>query len=437
MKHDRMTTLYAVLLLVIFGGVVVHAPLSVGLGLLMPEYELLIKSWKELLLVVASIVALLVVWRRGLWRELVRDRIVQLVALYVAIHTLMAAALMTGLLPTLAGLAIDLRYILFFALVYVLLRAAPDYRRRFLQVFAAGAAVVVGFGIAQLFLPADILSHIGYGESTIQPYLTVDKNHDYIRINSTLRGPNPLGAYVVIVLGVLGAYIVRRKQLLNWSKQTAYVGLAVLASLIALWITYSRSALGGAGIALFLVAVVALRRFISRTVWIAASMIFFALIGGLIVGRDHPFVTNVLLHENREGGSPTSSNDGHVESLIDGGDRMLRQPIGGGIGSTGSASLMSDSPLIIENQYLFIAHEVGWLGLGIFLWLYGLILVRLWKQRADWLSLGIFASGIGLACIGVLLPVFVDDTVGIVWWGLAAIALNQGGSNVRTRKKTK
>jgi hypothetical protein len=35
----------------------------------------------------------------------------------------------------------------------------------------------------------------------------------------------------------------------------------------------------------------------------------------------------------------------------------------------------------------------------------------------------VFASGIGLAVIGVLLPVFVDETVAIIWWGLAAVGL--------------
>jgi hypothetical protein len=109
---------------------------------------------------------------------------------------------------------------------------------------------------------------------------------------------------------------------------------------------------------------------------------------------------------------------------------MRRQPIGGGVGSTGSASLMTDSPLFIENQYLFIAHETGWFGLGLFIALMSLLLVRLWRYRRDWLALGVLTSGIGLSCIGLLLPVWVDDTVSIIWWGLAAIALASGGQNV-------
>ena len=50
-------------------------------------------------------------------------------------------------------------------------------------------------------------------------------------------------------------------------------------------------------------------------------------------------------------------------------------------------------------------------------------MVGAWKRRQDWLALGVFGSGIGLALIGVLLPVWVDDTVSIVWWALLAIVL--------------
>ena len=102
---------------------------------------------------------------------------------------------------------------------------------------------------------------------------------------------------------------------------------------------------------------------------------------------------------------------------------MVHQPFGAGIGSTGSASLYGAQPLIVENQYLFIAHEVGWIGLALFLIIFVKILQQLWKRRADWLALGVFASGIGLALIGLLLPVWVDDTVAIIWWGLAAVAI--------------
>jgi hypothetical protein len=164
-------------------------------------------------------------------------------------------------------------------------------------------------------------------------------------------------------------------------------------------------------------------------VWIGLSIATLAVIAGLIAGQNSTFVSNVVLHEDPTEGNSINSNDGHFASVQDGFTRMIRQPFGAGIGSTGSASLHGDSPTIIENQYLFIAHEAGWLGLGVFIVLFMMVLWRLWQGRQDWLCLGVFASGIGLALIGLLLPVWVDDTVAIIWWGLAAIALARGVNN--------
>jgi hypothetical protein len=359
----------------------------------------------------------------------------QLAAVYSLLHVLVAAALLRGPLATMAGLAIDLRYIAFFVLVYVLMKAAPRYRRQFVQVAAGGAVVVIGFAVLQIFLPPDILTHIGYGDSTIQPYLTVDKNPQFIRVNSTLRGPNPLGAYAVIVLGVLAGVVARGRLKLKKNRLTMLTGALALGSIVALWISYSRSALVAAFVAVGVVAVITLHRHVSRRAWIAGAIILCALAGGLIVERGSPLVSNILLHENPSGGSAISSNDGHLSSLEIGARRMLRQPIGAGIGSTGSASLFTDSPLVIENQYLFVAHEVGWLGLALFIALLAVIFVKLWRFQRDWLSLGVFASGLGLLIIGLLLPVWVDDTVSIIWWGLAAVALGTGGNDARQPAK--
>jgi len=68
-----------------------------------------------------------------------------------------------------------------------------------------------------------------------------------------------------------------------------------------------------------------------------------------------------------------------------------------------------------------------------------MVLARLWSKRSDWMALAAFSSGIGLIVVGLLLPVWADDTVSIVWWGLAAVILADGkGTNGKaTNKKTK
>ncbi len=366
---------------------------------------------------------------------LLGDRIVQIGLGYAGLHLLLVAFMYKGLLPTVAGLMIDLRYVAFFILAWSCVKLFPKSRAWFVKVGIGGALVVMVFALLQVFvLPRDILAHIGYGKTTIEPYLTVDLNDAFVRINSTLRGPNPLGAYAGIVLAVVAAAIGYRKVPRQvW--QYILVGVLVIGGAVSLYVSYSRSAIV-AGIGMVVIALaVSLRNKLSREAWIGGSIVLCMAAGAVVALQGPAFVSNVILHENPGGGSEQKSNEGHVESLEQGGARVLAQPFGAGVGSTGSASLYGDNGVIIENQYLFVAHEAGWLGLGLFTWLFVTVLLRLWQRRKEYLALGMFASGLGLAAIGLLLPVWADDTVAIVWWGLAATAL--GGKEMYVRHKTK
>ncbi|TAL15286.1 hypothetical protein EPN95_00130 [Patescibacteria group bacterium] len=420
--RTKLEKAYVVILLTIFGGIVLQAPISVGLGALLPHFDLLIKSWAEILMLVATVLGIIIL-RRERRMAILKEPLMVGVAIYAGFYALSLLLFGGEISSVAAGLAIDLRYILFFVLVYIALRLHPDYRVLFIKVGIAGALVVMIFALLQVFiLPADVLKYIGYNTNTIAPYLTVDQNHAFIRINSTLRGPNPLGAYAGIVLALVLAFWFRAKYAMFKLPVLPTVVIFV-GSLVAVWVSYSRSALIGAAIAVFIVLAVTLSRKISRQGWIIGAVIVFATVGGLFAVTNPTFVSNVLLHENPSGGSSTNSNQGHISSLQDGILRFVVQPFGAGVGSTGSASLHTDTPLIIENQYLFVAHESGWLGLAFFLMIFIGVMSRLWQRRSGWLALGVFASGVGLAIIGLLLPVWVDDTVAIVWWGLAAVAI--------------
>ena len=419
----RLTTLYAWLLLIVFGGIVVYTPLSVAIGTSWPPAALWIKSWKELVMLAALVIGAVLVTQRHLWRDLFGDWVIRLIAGYTTLQLILAISMPHTTATLLAGLAVDLRYILYFGLVYVLLRIAPEWRPLFIKVGAVGAGIVVGFAALQTVLPRDLLAGIGYSKETIVPYLTVDQNPDYIRFGSTLRGPNPLGAYAVIVLALVAALLLRKKLALRRRKVQLVTGLMIACSAVALWVSYSRSAVIAAVIALGDVVVLGRSWRLSRRGWMAlGGVVVILLIVGAAASRSS-FISNVVLHENPNGGSSVSSNDGHLQSVETGVQRLLVQPFGAGIGSTGSASLYGGDGLIIENQYLFIAHEAGWLGLALFMALFILIMWRLYRRADDWLALGVFASGLGLAAIGLFLPVWADDTVSIVWWGLAALAL--------------
>lgn len=423
---------FAVILMVVVFGVAIHAPVTIYLSTHFPDWELVIKSWKELLLGLATVILLVEVARRQMFGQFLRDRIIQMLLAYAGLHFVLAALIPNSVSAIGAGLLIDLRYLLFFTLVYCGVRLVPNLRVTFLRVVMVGAGVILGFALLQMFvLPRDILANIGYGPDTIAPYLTVDDNEDYVRINSTLRGPNPLGAYAVIIFAIVVAAATKFGGRLR-SDQHLVTGIAVAASCLMLIVSYSRSALLALLIATgAIVAHISGARISKKLVGmcagilVAVSLLFITFAG-------NPVVSHIVWHDDPNGGGRVDSNQEHVNSLIDGTERMVSQPFGAGIGSTGSASLLSDKPIVIENQYLFTAHEVGWLGLGLFIWLFVTIMRQLWRARASALALGVFASGLGLAAIGILLPVWVDDTVSIVWWGLAALGV--GGWEMGNRK---
>lgn len=421
MNRRVLEQVIAWLLLLIWGLIVLHAPLTVWL--VSQGAPVWVKAWKEVLMVGAAILLLVHTLRLRRFAEFTRDPILWAAIAYGLINLIMALCMPTTLTATLAGLAINLRYVLYFMLVYVFVRLHPVYRRSFGRIGVIGAAIVVGFALLQLVLPHDILKYLGYSDTTIAPYLTVDENTAYIRENSTLRGPNPLGAYAGSVAIVVVAYMTQR-----WAKLTtprhrwALVGMLV-ASLVALWVSYSRSALIATVVGIACVLAVRFATRMRPLHWgtLVLGTLVLACIGWAL--RNSSFVHNVILHDNPTTGASVDSNAGHLSSLQDGLARMASQPFGAGVGSTGSASLLSDEGLIIENQYLMIAHEVGWLGLGLFIWLYYLVMVALWRRRSAWLALGVWASGLALGLIGLVLPVWTDDTIAIVWWGLAAVTL--------------
>lgn len=424
------------ILLIVFGGIVLHAPLSVGFGVLFPDVSDVIKAWKEILLAVAALCMLAVLYIKKRW-DIMKSPLMYLISGYAALHLVLLPVFPQGPAAALAGLVIDLRFLLFFVLVYAAIRLYPSLRRSFIVTFFAGAFLVAAFALLQVFvLPHDVLKYIGYSSSTISPFLTVDENQDFIRINSTLRGPNPLGAFAGIVLAAVAALWLMAKPR-QFRGQKLAGSVIVIGSLVALWASYSRSALVAAIVAIAIVVVVAIGRKISRRLWIAMVFAGLIVVAGVFAARDTGFVSNVVLHQNATTGAAIDSNEAHADSLEDGAARVLRQPLGGGIGSTGSASFYGDQPLVIENQFLFIAHESGWLGLIGFLAITYAVLRGLWRKRSDWLALAVFASGIGMVLIGLLLPVWVDDTVAIIWWGLAAVALAGGNKTpFKTRNKS-
>lgn len=425
MRSDVLLKIYLYALMAVLAGVVFHAPLSVWLGVTLPEYDLLISAWKEILIVSLFPLALFLAHRYNKWKELLKDKLLILIGLYALLHFLMIVLFPLPSLAVVSGLMIDLRYLLFFVLIYVGLQLMPSYAWKFLWVSIGAAVLSLFFVLLQIFLlPPDFLRVLGYGPDTISTHQYVDNNPEFVRINGTLRGPNPLGAYAIIITSLAAAYVFSGMAKVKEKLNVLLVGFLGLGGVLAAWVSYSRAALVAAIASVGLIGVIFYAKKIPLKVWAASLILALLVVGGTVYAlRDTHFVQHVIFHEDPQGVSERTSNEEHVESLQVGTERLLEQPLGAGVGSTGSASLYTNDPIIIENQYLFIAHETGWLGIILFLAIMIIVLWRLWKVPHNWLSVGMLASGIGLSAVGLLLPVWADDTVSLVWWGLVAIAL--------------
>lgn len=435
MKKTLVTTFVVAATAVIIALMPFHAFLTVWASSLIGHYTLL-RLWKELLVFVLGLVALWLVFRRpALCTQFLGSWLFRLMLIYfglmvvlglvaLARHTVNRSALYEGLIE-------DLRLVVFFFIAWVAASYSPWLRAHWRQLLLIPAAVVVVFGLLQAFvLPADFLSHFGYAASTIKPFDTVDQNLQFIRVQSTMRGADPLGAYLVVVLAALTAIasdlVFRRQGLTKHQKTVVLWGIFGAATLAVLYFTYSRSAYVGALIAM---VVAVWRTLPSKRVrqWLFIAGLAVCVVFGVTAYalRHNPTFEDTFFHTSQLSKSKQSSNHNHQEALKAGMHDLVHQPFGLGPGSAGPASQHNNHPArIAENYFLQVGQEAGWLGLGLFVAITALVGTVLWDKRTepDLLALTLLASLAGLIVVNLLLPAWTDDTLAYAWWGLAGIA---------------
>ena len=400
-----------------------HAFLTVWLASNFGHYTAF-RLWKEALLVVCSLGSTYLLLTDTKIRSHTLSR--RLVWLIVAYGLLQLAA---GLLAwqrddvtTKAlgyGLISNTRFLVFFLFCWAVALRTARLHKNWQKLLLWPALVVIAFGLLQiLVLPHDFLRHFGYGRPTILPFETINHNAYYVRIQSTLRGSNPLGAYLVVPLTVLSVLIVRGQR--NWQRLALLLG-----GLVVLFFSFSRSAWLGAAIAIGLAVVLGARsaRARQRIGYVALAGLVLVVSLGLAL-RHNARVENVVLHSESHTTAITSSNEGHVSALKSGLGDIIHHPLGLGTGTAGPASVYNNRPpRIAENYFLQIGQETGLLGLLLFIMITGGVAYLLWMHRADPLALSLFASLIGLTVINLLSHAWADDTLAYVWWGFAGVAM--------------
>ncbi|HEY1645591.1 MAG TPA: O-antigen ligase family protein [Candidatus Saccharimonadales bacterium] len=426
MERVKQLAVYvpAVLIVVILALIPFHAFLTVWASSLVGHYTLL-RLWKEFLVAICILGTLYIFFTDRKIRELFYySRLIQLIILFLLVELIWGVvARQSGSVNTKAllyGWLSDCRYLVFFLVTLIIAKKTTTLKNKSLKLVIWPAAVVILFGLLQVFvLPRDFLAHFGYNKiTTIPPYQTVNNNINYVRIISTLRGANPLGAYLLIPLSLATILIVRGRKV--WQM----AGL-LIAGLIVMFFSYSRSAWIGLVVVFALSVYWAVKsKALKRNLLYIAVALVIVLGGIAIVGRNNTHVQNILFHTQTHTTAKTSSDQGHSSHLRIGIKQVLTEPLGKGPGTAGPASVYNKhSARIPENYYVQIGQEVGWLGLAVFLAINVLIAISLWVRRADTLSLALLASFIGLIVVNMLLEGWTDDTLSYLWWGLAGIAI--------------
>jgi len=399
------------------------------------------KAWKDILL--ASLVLLAIVQAfidPEMFRQIWKYWITKLIFVYGLLHVAVALFVGNQTEPLLLGLSINLRMLSIFLVAEVVFYYIKVTKQDLTKVLLAPAVVVVGFGLLQvLFLPYDFLRHFGYMEGiTIAPFNTIDQQLDQLRIMSTLRGPNPLGSYLilpgVVILSFVIGFMVRfyKNKTRKRASNLLFATCSLLATLVVLYGSHSRSA--------WLGFVIACGVCVLLTVSSKWRLVLIGLgIAGLLVGsaglyqmRESSFVQNVILHDNPDVGPSQTSNSDHLLALKDAAQDIGERPLTGcGPGCAGPASFYdSDGAKLSENYYLQVGQEVGVIGIGLFCAIILLVGRELFKQRSNSLALALFASLVGISVANMLLHVWADDTLAYVWWGLAGAVIATSKFNI-------
>lgn len=400
-----------------------HAFLTVWLSSAFGHYTAL-RLWKEaLLLVIGLAVLYLLMTDHKIRSHTLTRRLVWLVVAYAVLQLAIGAISLrfSNVTPKAVGygLLVNLRFLAFFLLVWAVALRTGRLKNRWSRLLLWPAAVVIGFGVLQAFvLPDDFLRHFGYGSGTIEPFETVNNNRDYVRIASTLRGPNPLGAYLIVP--ITGLAVV----LFSATKKWRYAAL-LTAGLVVLGFSFSRSGLLGAFVSLGIVTAIMARADQAKKIIISlvAAVLVLGIVGSVVVHKSRQ-LENIVLHTETNSKVATSSNDGHIGSVKGAFGDIVDHPFGRGPGTAGPASVYNNgSPRIAENYFLQLGQEVGLLGMGMFILINAGVGFLLWSRRKDPLALTLFASLIGISLVNLLSHAWTDDTLAYVWWGLAGIAM--------------
>lgn len=424
----NLVDLASLIILIILFLVPFQGFLPVWLSSLFGHYTLF-RLWKEFLLVVILLISLYYLFfDQKIKKTVLKNKLTWLIILFLLAEVVYAfIAYQQKTVSTKAlffGLLLDCRYFIFFGVVWIISLKNKTLISLVPKIILYPALIVVGFGLLQIFvLPNNFLAHFGYNSSTILPFQTINNNSKYVRILSTLRGSNPLGAYLIIPITYLGLLLF--KKIKKFPKINLNLVIFLIGSLVVLVFSFSRSAWIGAFLSILLIVLLSLESAQAKKRLLLLGLVLLIILGFVVfIERHNPKIQNLFFHTQNHSASSISSDQAHLNSTISNLKELIHRPLGGGPGISGPASIYNKyhSAMIPEDYYLQIGQEVGVFGLIIYLAINFTILIKLYKNRKNTLHLMLFCSLIGIMVVNLFLMAWTDDTLAYLWWGILGMS---------------
>lgn len=386
---------------------------------------------KEIVLAIGAGLALAVGLRRGVVQKLLQDKIIWLITAFVALNVLFAQVVVTDLDAEVLGVIYNVRFLIMFVWAMILVRLYKPKRliKTAVKVVLTVGLLVVIFGLFQyLFLPDDALRHLGYDRTNgVLPAFFIDDKPDLERIMSTIRDPNSLGSYLLIILGFSSVWALSVE---GGKRKVRYMVFAALTLLAIFW-TFSRAAWIGAVATIVVIGffVAVRQRFRVKTykvpILIASVLLLILGATGLYAFRDTYLVQNVVFHAD-EATVLEDPNELRLRFWQESFEDIANEPLGSGPGTAGLASIRNDERTVLnENYYFQTAQETGVIGLVLFVAILLIAAVRLYSRARtqDLVAIALLASLAGLMITNFLAHIWANEAVAYTWWGLAGLVV--------------
>lgn len=324
--------------------------------------------WKEFLIVVLCVAALFEHRKQGI-KDLLRNKFVWLVLVFMIYSTL---SVLWSPDLSLNRLIYGIKYeVAFFGLIIAgMLLKNIEFEELLKWTFFGGSlAILVGLILHFVVGPENFIifgyrndwSNYGIGQALA--FCQKIENSDICRFQGTFSGPNQAAFYLLLYLPIAVHFLKKYKLI---------CAIMVPLSLLALILTYSRSAILGLILMTFAYMVLVNKK------WIKDNALKIGVMAIICIGFAAIMYTaapGALLR-------PESTSE-HFTKWIDGVNALSESPIWGqGLAESGPAArAVYSDPLITESWFLQVAVNSGILGLILFGWIYCWLMWKLYKSN--------------------------------------------------------